>query len=1236
MAQEQESKYRILKVKPKPVEESDEGAKVMAGGVRAAGSTIAPTVLRLISAVPKAGPIGAVAGGLGEYAAQKLETPDKPINVGRVLGEAALGAIPFGGTLSRGMSAAKGALAAAGGAAMRKATSEDPKERADALNPVNWTGGDWIGTLLGAGIGGALGKSGGKGPAVVKYGASTEHLNPRPLYEDLIFTKNWTPEQIAREANKLEAKGDKTAASGLRLAAVRTDRYNNSIANRVIRDNQRAEKEAADAATEATRKAEVARRHASMGETTEDLTISDTVSAKTRTGGKRTASIKIKPKPEEEAEDMIDEVLPKGPINGKRTASIKINLPKGPINGNGAKGPINGERPSPAPTATSRAPKTAEPKELQLASARTRIRQLESAIPGTLTAKEHQELQDARDLVAKNTPISAATPVTPTAPSKIVKIPKQGPKEEPPAAAAVVPVRVPPKGPKGGAAAKAAPIEEKKSKFGPRGNKPAVAAPVAGAPIAASIPAAGGKAGVDIPASSALAPFVEGAAIKAAEPTPIFSTSILQGRKFKTVEDMEKAVVLHNKVSGLAGRENANKLNKLWAQAETLGREHPDFEKKMKELQALRKELGLPTSKQLMAEAEVPPVPAKPTPPVIPKAARVPKQEKPVSVPSDVPAVRAPAPSTQVPGVSLGLSPGGAGKAAAAPPKAPAKGSKAKAEPTPAPVPATSIAPSADPMAPRLNKGAKKTAEPTPKAEAPEEPAYTIGGADEPTLVPKVLTANEMRTLEDDLERTEFWLKNVDKMPESTRAAETSRLTAQAKKFKAQIAEAKQAIKQSKKGGGGTTLGSGFAGMQGLFENNPDLAMKLAGAGGGAALGASMNEEDPMKGAAVGGLAGLSVGHTIPNIARAIQAKPLSGGAASRLSLPERLANFYRASLLSNPNSLAINTVAAPWGAGVIGSTERALTGLAQGRPDVTAEGVGGLKQLVNPEHAKRFGPAFAEGKYALGDLERGERLTGPTWLDDLASLPSRLLYMGDRATRNALQEGGMSDDLARAVTLTANPKTDIGNLITNSTKRSPAATFLLPFSRTAVNIFESALERAPGIGEVWNIIRNPLHKQDIATRAVQQGMGAGMTALGYYVGNQVDPNDKVSSGVIGTLISNMGGQYAALVAAGYAAGLANQQGKFDTGLPGVVQRGATMLKSGVSELPLPTTQGITDLVTSGQNYAETGLAHPQAQHAPSRYLPQMLVPGFMKDNYLDQTQAMFGETNPYAILRKR
>ena len=336
------------------------------------------------------------------------------------------------------------------------------------------------------------------------------------------------------------------------------------------------------------------------------------------------------------------------------------------------------------------------------------------------------------------------------------------------------------------------------------------------------------------------------------------------------------------------------------------------------------------------------------------------------------------------------------------------------------------------------------------------------------------------------------------------------------------------------------------------------------------------------------------------------------------------LPNIYRAALLAEPTSLTINTIAAPWGAGNIGAIERMISESLKGNPAMARKYINALANLWNPiEHPKRFFQATREaGRLLHGPLERAEYMkvaapgTATRAIEKGVSFPGSMMFAGDLATRKAWTAAGIPEHLARRATLTYNPTTSAGEGVVEFAKRHPSLAMLQPFSRTAVNIVESGIERTPILGWVFNANSNPKFRQHIAETATQQGMGFAVYEVGKYIGSNTDPQTARENQIY-KLAANMSGQYGMLMMAGIAAGVAEQTGRA-TGpsfWPGMSQA----IGSAFSELPLPQTGGPMDVINAGIAAMKGEDYRPEAEYWPERHLPRTLMPGFLQDEWIER-----------------
>jgi hypothetical protein len=414
---------------------------------------------------------------------------------------------------------------------------------------------------------------------------------------------------------------------------------------------------------------------------------------------------------------------------------------------------------------------------------------------------------------------------------------------------------------------------------------------------------------------------------------------------------------------------------------------------------------------------------------------------------------------------------------------------------------------------------------------------------------------------------------------------------------------------------GGTTLGFGLGGAQdimGAISRNPELFGGMAGAGAGAMI----NEDDPLSGAIIGGTAGALGPQAIKSMAGGAH---LTGG----LNIPDKLVNWQRAALLSHPGNLAINTLA-PTGGGIMGSLEKVATGLGERAElspvtDSMEQGLSGLGKVLNPS---RFLPHnFAKDlKTASQRIEhaesRADMISGggsEDALDKIMSYPARVMTAGDEGVRSKLQDAGWAEEAARAATVTNEPRYAVGKALVNIARSGgPISRMLLPFSRTAANVIEGSFERTPILGLLaQKSSTDPELKATVAEIAARQGMGGLVSFAAYQIGQEVDP-ETAGRWKLPLIIANMSGQYGALAAAAFAAGQASYTGKEP------MQQGGVGLSSFLRDLPLPTTETPQDIWKALENYKAEGAADPNASYPPQRYLPDPMLPRFLRDDVID------------------
>lgn len=343
---------------------------------------------------------------------------------------------------------------------------------------------------------------------------------------------------------------------------------------------------------------------------------------------------------------------------------------------------------------------------------------------------------------------------------------------------------------------------------------------------------------------------------------------------------------------------------------------------------------------------------------------------------------------------------------------------------------------------------------------------------------------------------------------------------------------------------------------------NPEVLQSLTGMGAGALIGGAADPlGDPYASAFVGGVLGGLTPQAIRTL-REIGAPETSLGNVD-LSTPERikqsaikivesLPSWQRFNLLADPEGLAANAIAGPYGAVLTGAIEATLKGDPRGQV---------LLRLADPrDFLQNMNPLSEAGKRTAGEavdlIRRGEqgRLEGLELsaqadpVEVLRSGPGVYMTMGDSTARRLMRTAGFSDDEARAMTFTSEPLTRTGRGIAHlGQEPTPEGQFdimkflwntQLPFRRTPVNVGEQGSMRVPGLGYFQSQLLQP--EATFRDMAVQQGMGAGIMGLNYGLASELSPEEARTARRFAT---NLSGRYALPAAIGFAAGQAEQRG---------------------------------------------------------------------------------------------
>ena len=344
----------------------------------------------------------------------------------------------------------------------------------------------------------------------------------------------------------------------------------------------------------------------------------------------------------------------------------------------------------------------------------------------------------------------------------------------------------------------------------------------------------------------------------------------------------------------------------------------------------------------------------------------------------------------------------------------------------------------------------------------------------------------------------------VDQLPKIYQGPVRSAIKAIVKKF-------------SSEGGGGIGGSETGAAKLGPIMN---LGMGAAGAIGGA----NYDEDNPTRGAILGGLAGLVAPHAIGPMASLI-----ARGAASASEPADKgidlLNKLHNTGLLS-PLSVIKK------GAGDIGGLSLA----AMENPDRAGDI---LRQFLTQEGRSGIAKAFGSG-YMGPQTEEAtglENYIQNKW--NPLSVSGRTMGGLTSATKHILGEAGIPEAAQKYYTLTAEPSTKLGKGLFNVTRSSKLAQHLVPFARIGINRLERAYDYSP-----FGMIRNPSTGFYKDTAALQDQVLKSM--LGTTIGTgayALTPDDYVKEHPIqASILSSLAGPLGLTTLAGMAAKTARGQ----------------------------------------------------------------------------------------------
>jgi hypothetical protein len=375
---------------------------------------------------------------------------------------------------------------------------------------------------------------------------------------------------------------------------------------------------------------------------------------------------------------------------------------------------------------------------------------------------------------------------------------------------------------------------------------------------------------------------------------------------------------------------------------------------------------------------------------------------------------------------------------------------------------------------------------------------------------------------------------------------------------------------------------------------------------GGAGVGAAMDDDDPLRGALIGGTLGAGAS-MIPRLLQSVNLTPeILQTPEGRKTAAEELLNaipqFQRFAYLSDVRGLPANAVIGPYGSMMTGALEAALSG--------DQRGWAVLRNAWNPmTFLKEWNTARQEATTLLreGELGRAEGLTFqepehyiPRSLEEAnstfrygTSIPGVMMTQGDVAARKFLMDAGFSADEARRMTLTGEPQTRWGKDGANLGRSGSSLwNVLFPFKRTPINIAEEGASRIPGLGFGLDYLTDA--DTTLREQLVKQAGGLGAGVAGYQIGQELDDPRSNAQNFARRGATNFAGRYSLPMTLGILLGQTVGQGK------NLTKRD---IENGVSQsIPLPGPDALTD--TGAYVLGKLGLTSNENPPIPRNLLP--------------------------------
>lgn len=374
-------------------------------------------------------------------------------------------------------------------------------------------------------------------------------------------------------------------------------------------------------------------------------------------------------------------------------------------------------------------------------------------------------------------------------------------------------------------------------------------------------------------------------------------------------------------------------------------------------------------------------------------------------------------------------------------------------------------------------------------------------------------------------------------------------------KAQAMASNAPSASKLGSDSGKGGMFGSGSE----TGAINPELMSTIAGGSIGGLVDAAWGDDsNPIEGILAGAAIGGGAAYA-PKLLKAANLSPeLLQTPEGRRKAAEEIASavpqWMRFAYLSDPRGLVPNAWLGPYGSMMTSALEAGLND--------DPRGWAVLRQFWNPldfvRHMKENVPEAIQ-RLREGEMGRTEGLPFelprrglPQSAGEVntafrfgTAIPGVAMTTGDVTARRFLMKAGFSDDEARRMTMTAEPRTKAGKDVVNIGRSgSVLSNMLLPFRRTPVNIMEEGASRIPGLGTLTDYLsekpsgpKNLLGGLMSKEQVIQQAGGAVAGTIGYQAGQEMDDPRSNWQNVGRRSLTNAAGRYSLPMMLGIMAG---------------------------------------------------------------------------------------------------